>query len=164
VAGVFAAPPRGIILHGSRSGRSQPVDLEFDGTRRYAVNEPNGYGWSATVGEDAVSIHMAPDQWGWNARGASSHYLAVEFAQGTGSDPITDGQVRAFCWLVRAEWVPRWPALPIDHLPTHAELDGTPIYGGQYDGKTDVFSRGARAADKLRDRIQARLADLRWAV
>jgi hypothetical protein len=145
VAGVFAAPPRGIILHGSRSGRSQPVDLEFDGTRRYAVNEPNGYGWSATVGEDAVSIHMAPDQWGWNARGASSHYLAVEFAQGTGSDPITDGQVRAFCWLVRAEWVPRWTA----PRSTEASTTARPMCSAAARGQPTSYARGFRPGSPI---------------
>lgn len=160
-SGAYATTPKGVILHGSRSGHPQSTQSEFDGTRRYAVNEPNGYGWTATIGDDAISIHMAPDRWGWNARGCSPHYLAVEFAQPTEADPISTEQVNAFCWAVRRLWQPAWPTLPMV-FPTHAELDGTAEYGGTYDGKTDVFSRGSRAADKLRNRITARLADPNW--
>jgi hypothetical protein len=161
VSGHYASTPKGVILHGSRSGHPQSTSAEFHGTRRYAVNEPNGLGWTATVGDDEISIHMAPTEWGYNARGCSSKYLAVELAQPTEADPITPGQVNALCWAIRRLWLPAWPALPL-HFPTHAELDGTAEYGGQYDGKTDVYSRGSRAADKLRNRIAARLADPNW--
>lgn len=150
----------GVILHGSRSGRAgQPNEAgrhtEFVGTAQYAVNEPGGLGWNATVGHDEIAIHMLHSQWGWNARAASNKYLGVEFAQPTEAWPITDGQVRAFCWFVK-EARKTWSHLPLQ-FPTHAELDGTQIYGGQYDGKTDVFRRGSPATDDLRARILAQL-------
>jgi len=131
------------------------VAAEFASTARYAVDEPNGYGWSATIGDDAIAWHMGLDEWGWNARGCSSHYLAAEFAQGTVADAITDGQVRAFALFVRLAAV-RWPKMPL-YWPTHAELDGTALYG-QFDGKSDVFPRSDARANELRARIMARLA------
>lgn len=151
--------PRGIILHGSRSGALGPPSpagrhKEYIGTANYAVNEPGGLGWNATVGEDEIAVHMAFNRWGWNARGCSSLYLAVEFAQPLESWPITDAQVRAFCWFF-GEARKMWPALPAS-FPTHAELDGTTLYG-TYDGKTDVFSRDSPQTEDLRRRIHARL-------
>lgn len=154
VAGTFAGTPQGIILHGSRSGvAGRSVQAEYDGTRRYAASGIE-LGWSATVGDDAVSLHMRPRAWGWNARGASSHYLAVELAQPTVHDPITEGQVRALCWWIQQIVLPIWPTLDVTHLPTHAELPE-----GQADGKTDCFPLGDARADELRARIAARLAD-----
>jgi hypothetical protein len=123
------------------------------------VNEPNGYGWNATIGDDEISIHMGANQWGWNARGCSDDYLAVEFAQPTVSHQISDAQVRAFCWFVRA-CRQTWPSLT-QYFPTHAELDGTAPYG-IYDGKTDVFPRGDSRTAALRARILARLSDAGW--
>lgn len=155
-AGAFAATPRGVILHGSRSGAPNTTHQEFVGTARYATVEPNGLGWNATVGSDEIAIHMAYNRWGWNARAASSHYLAVEFAQAHVSDPIDDGQVRAFCWFF-AGARKTWLGLPAT-FPTHAELDGTPEYGGYLDGKTDVFPKGDPRTTNLRKRIFDRLA------
>ena len=151
-----------MILHGSRSGSTVPVTPEtrhgeFVGTSNYAVNEPNGYGWNATIGDDEIAVHMAYSQWGWNARGCSPHYLGVEFAQAVEGWPITDGQVRAFCWFF-SEARKVWPALPTV-LPTHSELDGILMYG-PLDGKTDVFHRGADATLDLRARIVTRLNEI----
>lgn len=147
-----------MILHGSRSGRPQPTHDEYVGTARYAAVEPNGLGWNATIGSDEIALHIPLSHWGWNARAASSHYLAVEFAQPTVNDPITDGQVRAFCWWY-GEAKQRWPALS-KSMPTHAELDGSVEYGGYYDGKTDVFPKGDHRTTDLRQRILNRLAEM----
>lgn len=145
---MFAVKPTGVILHGSRSGRAQSIQDEFNGTANYAASGIE-LGWHATIGEDAVALHMGYRQWGWNARGASTYYLAVEFAQPRLSDHISDGQIRAFCWFVqRAREA--WPTLPLT-FPTHAELPE-----GIKDGKTDVFPNG----DAIRARIFARLAEL----
>jgi len=157
IAGSFARTPLGIILHGSRSGSTiNTRHQEFLGTSRYAVNEPNGLGWSATIGDDELSLHMTNRQWGWNARGASDNFLAVEFAQPGMTWAISDGQVNAFVWFL-LEARRTWPALP-SYFPTHAELDGTPVYGGTLDGKTDVFPKGDARTDVLRERIARRLA------
>lgn len=161
ISGSWLAPgpePGGVILHGSRSGATgNTTHQEFLGTANYAVNEPSGLGWNATIGDDEIALHMSTRQWGWNARACSDLYLAVEFAQPVEATPISDAQVRAFCWFF-AQARKAWPQLP-KNFPTHAELDGTPDYGGYYDGKTDVFSRedSARVFD-LRQRITARLA------
>lgn len=156
-AGDYARPPRGVILHGSRSGLRQPLDREFYGTVGYAGQERHGLGWTATIGEDMIALHMTPAYWGWNARKASSLYLAVEFAQPTVNDPITDGQVRAFCWAFRSIWQVYWPSLPLV-FPTHAELDVDGVTG-KLDGKSDVFPYGDARADELRARIARRLAE-----
>jgi hypothetical protein len=148
----------GVILHGSRSGASHSIHNEFVGTADYAVNEPGGLGWNATIGADEIAVHMRLSQWGWNARAASSRFFGVEFAQASVNDPIVDGQVRAFCWFVQQARA-LWPNLPL-YFPTHAELDGTPIYGGYHDGKTDVFPKNDPRTEDLRHRIAVRLNDL----
>lgn len=72
-AGTFATMPKGIILHGSRSGAAgNPKDKEYLGTARYEVSNPAGLGWNATIGEGKVAVHLTPREWGWNARAASS--------------------------------------------------------------------------------------------
>lgn len=149
-----------MILHGSRSGiAGRPTLLEFSGTAQYAMVEPNGLAWTATIGDDALAIHLPPDVWGWHARGCSPRYVGAEFAQATVGDPISDGQVRAFCYLFASILRPVFPTLPLS-FPTHAEVDGTAAYGGVLDGKSDVFPRSDPRADELRRRILARLAAL----
>lgn len=156
-AGTFAAPPKGIILHGSRSGAAgNPKGKEYLGTARYEQSNPDGLGWHATIGEGVVAVHLAPNEWGWHARAASKLYLGVEFAQATADEPITDGQVAAFVDWVRTRVLAVWPGLPLA-FPTHAELDGTAEYGGYRDGKTDVFPKGAPATEQLRAKILAAL-------
>jgi hypothetical protein len=155
-SGVYGVRPRGVILHGSRSGiAGHPALDEWSDTAHWATIEPNGYGWSATIGPDRVASHMPLNLWGWNARGCSPHYLAVEFAQANVSDAIDDAAVAAFCWwfvdLARA----MWSTLP-RVFPSHAELDGTPEYG-QHDGKTDAFPLHDPRMVDLRMRINARL-------
>jgi hypothetical protein len=153
VAGWYGRTPDGIILHGSRSGVvGRPLEYEYHGTRRYAASGIE-LGWTVTVGDDMISLHMSPREWGWNARQHSSSYLACEFAQATVNDPITDGQVRAFCWWVENEVLPVWPGFDTSNLPMHSELPA-----GIRDGKTDTFPRGDPRAFELRQRILVRLA------
>jgi hypothetical protein len=97
-------------------------------------------------------------RWGYNARGASQYFFAAELAQPIEAHDITDGQVRAFCWMVeQARKV--YPLVPL-YFPTHSELDGTPVYGPYHDGKTDVFSKGSPRIDELRTRIAQRLEEI----
>jgi hypothetical protein len=144
------------VLHGSRSGLERSTQAEYESTARYAVNEPNGYGWNVTVGSDALSVHMTANQWAWHARGCSSLMLGAEFAQGTLADAIDDGQIRAFCYWVEHIVRPAWPTLPL-YLPMHSEVDGSAMYGGVHDGKTDTFERFSARAESLRARILATL-------
>lgn len=158
-AGRFTSTPKGIILHGSRSGNTtNPLDREYLGTARWAQNNPSGLGWNATIGERRVAVHLPPQEWGWNARAASDKYLAVEFAQPTVSHEITDGQVAALTDWIKTRVLTVWPGLPL-HFPSHAELDGTAEYGGTIDGKTDVFPRSAALMNELRARILTALGD-----
>lgn len=145
----------GVVLHGSRSGvRANTTHQEFVGTSNYATVEPNGLSWAVTVGDDEIALHLEFSAWGWHARGYSPTYYGVEFAQSTVDKPISDAQVRAFCyWFQFAR--AKYPSLS-QYFPTHAEIDGTPLYG-TYDGKTDVFPRGDPRTDNLRARISARL-------
>lgn len=157
-AGRFASMPKGIILHGSRSGKAgNPKATEYLGTARYEVANTDDLGWNATIGENRVAVHLTPQEWGWNARAASDDYLAVEFAQATVDESITDAQVAAFCDWVTTRVLPTWGATFPLVFPTHAELDGTAEYGGYHDGKTDVYPKGVAAADDLRARIMAAL-------
>lgn len=151
--GTFQAQPSGVILHGSRSGSSNTTEQEYNGTKQWA--QRTEYVWNATIGDDAVAIHLAPNQWAWNAKEASRRYIGVEFAQATVDRPISDGQVRAFCWYFTNVLRDTWPGLPLV-FPTHAELEANGQIG-QPDGKTDVFPAGDPRADELRTRILARL-------
>lgn len=156
-AGRFARTPKGVILHGSRSGRAgNPKDTEYLGTARYEQSNPAGLGWNATIGEDKVAVHLTPQEWGWNARAASDDYLGVEIAQATVDEPITDAQVDALADWIRTRVLPAWPNLPMA-FPSHAELDGTPEYGSTRDGKSDVYPRGDARMEELRSRLLARL-------
>lgn len=155
-AGTFAAMPLGVILHGSRSGRAgNPKASEYLGTARWEVSNPDDLGWHATIGEGVVAVHLAPNEWGWHARTASTRYLGVELAQATVDEPITDGQVAAFADWLKTRILPAWPGLPM-HFPTHAEVEASGETGKR-DGKTDAFPAGDKRADELRGRIMAAL-------
>lgn len=155
-AGTFTSMPRGVILHGSRSGRaSNPIDAEYRGTANYEVNNSYGYGWHATIGEGVVAVHLDARHWGWSAFQASRVYLAVEFAQPVKEVGITDGQVQAFVDWYRTYALPIWPNLPL-HFPTHAEVEHSGETG-EVSGKDDVFPYGDARVDELRSRIMARL-------
>lgn len=143
------------MLHGSRSGiASKSTHDEFESTAAYAGSNPDSLGWNVTIGDDELAVHLNPDEWGWHARAASSHYLSVEFAQPVASRPVSDAQVDVFCYWLTAIVEPVWGALR--HLPTHAEVEASGETGA-HDGKTDVFPAGDPRADELRARIMARL-------
>lgn len=152
----FKQPPRGVILHGSHSGIARSTWQEFKATATYAQITP--YAFTATIGDDAVALHLPLTYTGWHARACSHTYIGAEFAQpgaNGANEDISDGQVRAFCWLFR-EARAVWPTLP-RHLPTHSELDGTVEYG-PLDGKWDCFKRSEETrADDLRQRINQTL-------
>ena len=153
-AGRFASQPKGVILHGSRSGRpGNPKRAEYEGTARYEQTNPGGLGWHATLGMNRVALHLTPQEWGWHAMQASRVYLGVEFAQATVDEPITDEQVAAFCAWFERHVRPVWPGLPL-HLPSHAEADRE---FGVNQGKSDVYPLGSPRMDELRARIMARL-------
>jgi hypothetical protein len=153
-AGTFAAMPRGVILHGSRSGKAgNPQAAEYLGTARYEQSNTAGLGWHVTVADDRVAVHLDPREWGWHALQASKVYLGCEFAQPTVDEPITDAQVDAFCAWFSSRVQPAWPGLPL-HFPSHAEADRE---FGVNQGKTDAFPLGDPRMDDLRARIMARL-------
>ena len=155
IAGRFQTQPKGVILHGSRSGSSKAtLGQEFSGTAAWAQNSSHQLGWNATIGPNAVAIHIEPQFWGWNARAASRVYLAVEFAQAVEDWEITNEQVKAFCWYFLQRLRDKWPTLPA-YFPTHAEVEKSGETG-IYDGKTDVFSSKERS-DALRARINQEL-------
>lgn len=153
VIGTFTHTPKGVILHGSRSGIIHSVHSEFVSLSNYGKSTELAF--NASIGEDEVALHLNPTHWGWNARGCSGLYLAIEFSQSTVQGVISDGQVRAFCIWLRDYVLPIYPNLP-RYFPTHAELDGTDEYG-TFDGKTDVFPDGDWRTTDLRNRINAHL-------
>jgi hypothetical protein len=157
--GAYPAPPQGFLLHGSRSGAAGNTTLEeFWGTAHFTRARQDGLAYTATVGDDMVSWGLPVAHWGWHARLASTHLLGCEFAQPIEGVPIGDGQVRAFCWVVRqARTV--WPQIPLRFL-THAEVDGDRTPGipyGKFDGKSDCAPYQDPMADELRQRIVAEL-------
>jgi hypothetical protein len=163
-AGQFAVRPRGIILHGSRSDQAgRPTHQEFLGTAAYQGTNPGDLGWNATIGNDEIAIHLEANEWGYNAFSASKVYLAVEFAQPTVNDPISDGQVRAFCWWMRKYVLARWPDLSL-HFPTHSDVEHTGEIGHAPSGKTDVFPYNDPRAAELQNRILTRLRDSSWTI
>lgn len=153
-AGTFAAMPRGIILHGSRSGKAgNPQESEYKGTASYEVNNTSGLGWHATIADHRVAIHLDPHAWGWHALEASKVYIGVELAQPTVDDPITDAQVDALADWITTRILPVWPGLPM-HFPSHPEADRE---FGVNQGKSDAFPIGDTRMDDLRARLMARL-------
>lgn len=155
IAGQYAVMPKGVILHGTRSGNpNNDVDEEFNGTLNYVRNGANDLGWNATVGDGIIAIHMHPSDWGWHARACSYKYVGIEIAQAVESIDITDKQIETIAWYLRNYVYKYWSNMP-HTLVTHSEVDGTADYGGQYDGKTDVFSRGNPKAQELKDAILA---------
>lgn len=147
MVGTFAGTPAGIILHGTRSSLPYTQQEEFDATVRYVRAGAGGLGWHVTVGPDMLAEHMPPDRWGWNARGASSRYLAIEFAQASQGGVVLDSQLRAAAWWIWHSARKRWPGLPLTatSLVNHSDLPE-----GIADGKTDVQPRGQHS---VRDRL-----------
>ena len=151
VAGRFAQTPRGVVLHGSRSGTTKDTQAEYEGTVNYVRNGTDGTtGWNVTVGDNIFCQHLAMNEYGWHARAASPYYLSAEFAQANRYYPISDEQINAFCaWFKAAQ--AEWPDLPL-HFPTHADVEASGETG-QRDGKDDPFLHGDERADELRQRI-----------
>lgn len=153
----FTGTPKGFILHGSRSGvAGRPKEQEYQGCVSWCLNNPDDLSWSATIGENKYAIHMPAQYWGWNARKASPNYVAVEFAQATNSEAISDAQVDAFVHFVKNVVQPAWPSIPLV-LKTHAEVEKSGETG-KIDGKDDVFPFGDQRAKELKDRILSKLA------
>jgi hypothetical protein len=151
-SGRFDGVPKGVILHGSRSGRAgNPKENEYKGTASWAASNPDGLGWHATIGEGKVAVHLTPQEWGWNARVASRQYVAVEIAQATIDDPITDAQIVALADYLKTRIFPVWGHLDY-HFPTHSELE---LWGetGQKDGKSDIYMPGDPRTDTVRNRL-----------
>lgn len=144
--GMFRDTPKGVIIHGSRSGLDGTEMDEFQRTVNWARNHTHGLAWNATIGPDVVAIHLEAGEWGWNARAHSWEWLAVEFSQARMGDPVSDAQVRAFAWWFLNRARKRWPELPAE-FPMHAELSA-----GKVDGKTDLYPAGPEA-DAFRERI-----------
>jgi hypothetical protein len=157
--GQYPAPPKGFLLHGSRSGVVANSTLEeFWGTAHFTKSRQDGLAYTATIGTDMVSWGLPMAHWGWHARLASSQLVGCEFAQPVTGVPIDDGQMRAFCWLVRQARAV-WPQIPLRFV-THAEVDAnrTPdIPYGPVDGKTDCAPFKDPMADQLRQRILVEL-------
>lgn len=154
IRGTFARQPSGVILHGSRSGvENRARRQEFDGTRAWARNNPNGYAWHVTVGELEYSAHMELRQWGYHAAEHSDEYLGAEFAQPTIAYAITDEQITAFAHWFRTQVRVVWPGLdlrdsPAVRLPMHSEMAQ-----GIRDGKSDAFLPHSSQAVELRTRV-----------
>ena len=148
IAGQFTGTPSGVILHGTRSGQPYDIKHEYHATLNYVRSGAGGLGWNITVGQGKYCDHIAPESWGWNARGASSRYLAAEFAQAHLGDEISNEQISAFCWWFVNVARVAWPSLP-KVFPNHSDLPE-----GVSDGKSDVEPRGQHS---VRDRILAGL-------
>lgn len=147
----FLSTPKGFILHGTRSTGNWGIDKEFDVTVNYVQGGAGGLGWNATVGNNEIAIHGPATHWGWNARKASSQYLALEIAQPTAAYDVTPEQINTIAWYVRTQA----PHVP-HYFPSHAELER---WGetGQIDGKSDVFPFGDPRMEQLRSAIVALL-------
>lgn len=155
-AGTFTTTPKGVIFHGSRSGKSgNPLDAEYKATANYEVNNAGGLGWNATVGPGKVAIHLDVRSWGWNARAASDKYIGVEIAQPTINEPLPDSVPVALADYIFDHVWPVWGELDW-HFPSHAELEG---WGetGQVDGKTDLYSMGDERMNAFRQKVYDRL-------
>lgn len=160
--GSLPPTPRGILEHGSRSARPLTYSQEFDGTVRWAQNADNVLGWTFTIGEGEIAIHLPIRTFGWNAFAASALYLAVEFAQPTESYPITDLMVRTHNWAFATLIRPAYPRIPLV-FKSHAEVEHSGETGHGITGKSDAFSFGSPKMDDLRRRIRANLDD-EWGI
>ena len=160
------ARPRGLVLHGTRSGVPKTIHDEYDGTRDWAthalVHDPvNGdyyLGWHVTVGEDEYSVHMTAREWGWNCGGDSMYRFAIEFAQWDVSQAITDRQVRTAARAIKNELLPQWG--PYDWSDPNAMKGHSELPQGIRDGKTDTFPLNSAALAMLKQRLQVALREV----
>jgi hypothetical protein len=146
----FITTPRGFALHGTRSGKTRPMTMEFSAACDWAVNRRDGLAANATIGHDIIAIHIPWTRWGWHAYAASSHYISFEFAQGTVADDISDGQIRTAAWAIRQSQEVH-PNIPL-HFPTHAELEHSGETG-LVDGKTDIYPINSPRTEDVRRRL-----------
>lgn len=160
--GSLPPTPRGVIQHGSRSGRRISIQEEFESTDGWAANPSNILGWHATIGEGIISLHMPVRNWGWNAFQASTVYVAAEYAQPLEEYAISDLMVRTHNWWFARVVREAFPRIPL-HFPTHSEVEASGEIGHAPSGKTDAFSLGSPKADDLRARIVANLRD-EWGI
>jgi len=154
--GPWAAPPLDILIHGTRGGNPDRA-AEYRGTCQWAVSNPGGLAWHATISDGVYEAHLPITEWGWHAREASRLYIGVEFVQPTVADAITDAQVEAFGRWYQSVVLPVWPHLTVQTtaLPMHSE---TPP--GIRDGKTDAYPAGSPAAQALRARLWAAMVGI----
>src|SRR3712207_1621982 len=96
IAGTYTQPPRGIILHGSRSDRPNSLAEEYRGTAAWAISNLGALCWAVTVGPNIYAPHLTAREWGWHAREHSDEYLGCEFAQPTVGHAIIDDQIATF--------------------------------------------------------------------
>lgn len=142
-----------MILHGTRSGIRRSIADEFTAVSQYG--EYTQYAYNVTGGEDAITIHLAPDRWGWHAYHAAQMYLGYEFANPLEGYEVNDAMVRAFVYWFKYVARARWPELPTV-FRTHSEIERE-VAGVPQDGKTDCFRYGDPRADDLRARIAAHM-------
>lgn len=127
---------KGMIVHSTRSGQNYNTTQEYNATINYIKAGADGLGWTATVGDGIVAMHMKIGEWGWNVRGASDEWVAVELAQAKLDGPILDSQIEgvAAVWIKAREYY--GTTFPL-HFVNHSDLPE-----GIADGKTDVCRRG----------------------
>lgn len=153
-AGAFVGTPRGVVLHGSRSGAAgNSQDQEYRGTVNWAKNNPAGLGWNVTIADHRVAEHLSVEHWGHHAKAASRHYLSIEFAQPTVDRDITDAQADAAAHWIKTRVWPVWGELW--HFPTHAEVQASGETGDA--GNSDVYPLADPRLEVLRNRIYERL-------
>lgn len=117
-------------------------------TLNYVNAGAGGLGWTATIGDGVVCMHMEITQWGHNSREHSSRWVAVELAQANLGGFITDRQIEgaAAVWkMARDHYGPAFPLRFVNHSDLPA---------GMRDGKTDVEPRGHHT---VLDRVTHRL-------
>ena len=158
--GTFRAPPRGIILHASRSGvAGNPLTREFLGTCRWVETNPKKHSWHATIGPNVYASHLLMTEVGAHCASETvSHnreWLGAEFSQPTVDDAIGDEQVAAFASWYRQVVAPAWPHLAPATLllPSHSEMRA-----GRQTGNSDPYPVGDARLEDLRARIYAALA------
>ena len=161
---MFPTKPIGFLLHGTRSGAPHyDIDQEYAGTLNYVRAGASGLGWQATIGNDAVALHLPWTHWAWHAYDASRILIGLEFAQATVEGAITDAQIRAAAWCIAQAYAAtreRWGTpIPVAFW-THAEVEANGWTHHTPEGKTDTFPMSDPRAVALKSRLLARLRQL----
>ena len=93
---------RGIVLHGTRSGRAGNPS-EGTGTVNYCLTPgTTSYNWILDY-DGTVYELVPPGVAAWHAGFLNHNFLGLAFAQPTASDPITDAQHASARWLIARE-------------------------------------------------------------